>query len=236
MYKSIIDTNTLGKSKLYDFELGHEGEVIPYNMDLYFVKWYDNNDPERIIKTSEGFYNKDNKKHGPHIYYYSSGAKKIETTFMNGNKHGREVAYLNNGRIHYSINYDSGIYHGEVIIMDDIDNCIYKKLHYKFGKYDGQQHIFYKGVLIHTFEYKDGIKDGIESHYDLKNKLMARWQWKDNKKNGNYNEYYSNGQLHIVTQYQDDLLDGTLIELDITGKQITRKTYLKGIEIKSITS
>ena len=231
MYNPIINIEFPGKPKLYDFELGYEGEIMPYNDQLYFVKWYDKDEPTNIIIISEGFYNKDNKKHGPHIYYYSTGTKKMETTYINGIKHGSEIVYLRDGRIYYSVNYDYGIYHGETIIMDETTNTILKKLNYKSGKYHGQQQIFYKGILIHTFEYKDGVKDGIESQYNLTNKLMSRCQWKDNKKNGNYNEYTINGNLYIVAQFENDLLHGILIELDTTGKQIARKTYVNGIVI-----
>ncbi len=231
MYKPIID-HTSYTRKIIDFELGYEGTVLPYNDEFYFIKWHDKDDlSESIIKVSEGFYNNNNNKHGPHVYYYSDGNKKLERYYKDGRIHGKEIAYLRKGHIHYTNTYDEGILHGETIIMNEKDNLISRRLHYKYGKLHGTQEVYFKGIKTHTIDYQNGLKDGIESKYDLEGKLMARIQWKQDKKNGNYNEYHSNGGLRFVCQFCDDVLNGPLIEIDTNGKQISRKTYVNGIEL-----
>ncbi len=254
MFKPIIDhTSSPLETKIIDFELGHVGRMLPYNEELYFVKWFSyqyscelneiilgtkqyEESPESIIKVSEGFYNKNNNKHGLHIYYYSDGNKKIERQYKNGVIHGKEICYMKNGHIYYIHTYDEGILHGETIIMNELTNVISKKLHYNYGILHGLQEVFSNGVLTQTVEYFNGFKNGLESHYNLAGKLMIRFQWKDNKKHGNYNEYYPNGGLRFICQFIDDILNGTFVELDPTGKQISRKLYLNGIAIKEIIS
>ncbi len=235
MYKPIIDpTSSPLETKIIDFEVGHVGRMLPYHQEFYFVTLYDESDTENpYIKVSEGFYNKNNDKHGPHIYYYSDGNKKMERSYKNGIFHGKEIGYLKNGHIQYVHTYDEGQLNGETIIMNTITNQIDKKLQFKYGRLHGLQEVYTSGICTQIIEYNNGLKNGLESHYNLAGKLMIRFQWKENKKHGNYNEYYSNGGLRFVCQFWEDVLNGTLLELDETGKQISRKIYLSGTEIVS---
>ncbi len=263
MINPLAETYTSGRTILRDVAVGHIGKITKYNDELYFVTWYDDYDspspdklPEgsvlsscsmsqlyrhedilpNVIKISEGFYNRNNNKHGRHIYYYSNGEKKIEICFKDGIKHGPEIGYLNNGKVHYYINYDNGIYHGQSLITSLNNYNRVEKLNYNYGKYDGIQEIYMCGVLIQSFEYVNGKKHGMETQYDMNGKLMSRWTWKDNKKNGNYNQFHPNGQLHIIGEFINDVLHGPLIERDPYGKQISKRIYLNGIEVGVFTS
>ncbi len=216
---------------IHNYSTGHIGEIVKRTDSYYYVVWTDSDTSDGIIKISEGFYNMNNNEHGVHTYYYSNGAKKCETSYLNGIKHGPEICYFRNGNIYYKSNYEKGLKHGETIIIDELKNTICRRLNFAYGELHGQQIVYGHGIPIHIIEFENGLRQGIESKYAGTGQLIARLQWKDNKKTGNYNEYHSNGQLRIVAQFQNDELNGTCIEFDETGKQIGKYIYLNGTKV-----
>ncbi len=186
---------------------------------------------------------KDDKPIGTFIYYFTTGKKKAQVTYINPNTtytimfHENEEIlaqgkfinqlkdstwniYSPSGKISIIENYTNGILNGERLVFYPLGNSITKKnqvsqkQYYLNGKLNGKQvEYFDNGKTWRESNYQNGIKEGEEL---------------------TYNPY---GYLEIRDFYVHGDKNGWCYAYDSIGNNVTSKVYFKyGTRLDSIST
>jgi antitoxin component YwqK of YwqJK toxin-antitoxin module len=196
---------------------------------------------------------KDDQPIGTFIYYFPSGKKKAQITYISSNTtytimyHENEVMlaqgkfvnklkdstwnyYTITGSLNSIENYKLGVLHGEKIVYYSKINeagkiQIAQKMNYNEGKLNGTQYDYFdNGVIWRQNTYVNGIKTGTWLTYNPYGKIILK---------DNYEKDYKNGWCYA---YDDDGIETSKVYYKL-GERLTEEQtskYLQKLnEIKS---
>ena len=193
------------------------------------------------------FYHK-GKQIGRFYKYYSSGQlKEASAVDENGKEHGMDTIYHQNGTIARIIPMHHGNIHGNYIVYDVFEQPMYKKYYngdefYAYSYLKGGKWIepitlkeksavktFYdNGKPAHSYQVKNGRRDGEAIVYYSNGKLWEKEHYKDGMLDGSYESYYENGQLEVKCTYIDGEEEGSYVAYEKDGKLIESFNYVNG--------
>ncbi len=131
----------------------------------------------------------------------------IFTACSTPNLFGKKVKkeYFNNGQIHSEF------------IMDD--NTGQNGTLKKYG---------YDGKLISIVHIKHGVKDGIETGYDSKERVIFKYKYNNGRQDGLQKAFYPNGDIMILYTYKNGVKDGVARTYNKDGSINQEVMYKKG--------
>ena len=150
--------------------------------------------------------------------YDENGKLKLIGGLDNGLKSGIFREYDKEGNIINGYIYEKDTIIGEGIILGN-------------GIYTGEWKTFFKnnGKIKSTGNYNEGLKEGKWTYYYPNGNKEQEGVFKDDLLKGEWKWYYNNGQLKRKEYYNSkQLLEGTVVEYDSLGKEITRGDYYNG--------
>lgn len=84
---------------------------------------------------------------------------------------------------------------GIVVKYYKLNRLLALKIHYKDGKKDGLEEIFYRNGHLHfRVNYKGGQEDGLTEYFHTNGKLKSRATYKDGKEEGFSERFDKSGQ------------------------------------------
>lgn len=242
------------KSKLYYKYLAeiYNDTTIRYR-ELYIEA--DRPDSEIIKAMREGRINqtdKEGRKQGLWKKVYDNGNTAYEVTFKDDKPVGEMVRYHRNSRVMARMEFEEDgktaytkLYdkYGNFIAEGKYlnkqkegewkyyqDEALIQKEHYKNGKRDGEQKIFYSnGNLYDIKHFENGTENGMWIKYHRNGKEMLKAEVADGELNGNILRWYPSGQQEVIGQYENDLPVGTWTYFSDDGKNKETITYKDGV-------
>lgn len=100
----------------------------------------------------------------------------------------QRINYHPNGQIHTISHYHDYQLHGEQLKFTASGKPL-MKLNWNHGVLDGLKTVYRNGSEIAKIPYNNGLKHGIEYHYDDLGHLTAEIEWKNDKKHGSSKFY-----------------------------------------------
>lgn len=103
---------------------------------------------------------------------------------------------------------------------------------YDYGKRDGIQESYNdKGITKFQHVNKNNQKEGLSKQWTDRGELVRETPYVGGRKNGTDKQYRS-GKLIFKTEYVDGKRHGTHLQYNDAGKEVARKTYVKGKVVK----
>lgn len=157
------------------------------------------------------------------IYCYTESGEILETVSYQDNKpHGLAQLRLNNGTLLYEEEWKEGVLLTGTYYQ--IDGTILSKI--SEGK--GQRACYEEGKLTRLVEYKEGKAEGLITCFDSKGIISHTYEQKEGKKNGEEKIYYPSSsnvpnQVKVLLNWQEDVLQGTVKTWFSDGMQESQK-------------
>jgi len=99
------------------------------------------------------------------------------------------------------------------------------------GIYNGVWKYYYStGELKSKGDYINGSKNNLWIYYFKNGQIQQKGKYKNEQPTGEWKWYYQNGQLRRVEYYRKNKLEGTQIEYDRQGNEITHGEYYNGLK------
>ncbi|OGN65912.1 MAG: hypothetical protein A2888_01005, partial [Chlamydiae bacterium RIFCSPLOWO2_01_FULL_28_7] len=96
-----------------------------------------------------------------------------------------------NGQIKSKTSYNSFMLEGEQTVYGE-DGKLIMKTNWKDGNLDGSKSTFVNGNKISEIPYSNGMKNGIERHWDTNGRLLEEIHWINDKRHGSHRVYKEN--------------------------------------------
>lgn len=107
----------------------------------------------------------------------------ISRDLMQNGLIAERITYHPNGQIHTISHYHDYQLHGEQVKYSATGRPLLR-LYWSHGVLDGQKIAYRNGFKVAEIPYVDGLKQGIEYHYDDLGNLTAEIEWRSDKKHG----------------------------------------------------
>lgn len=192
----VYDQGTLLK------EVSYDGTGMPIREDVYefddrtiTTLWDDKGAPLSIeeynggVLTDAKYYTASHELEGQveggfgeRVRRDRSGLMLSRETIQNGIATVR-TTYHPNGEIHTVSRYDGDQLHGEQLKFTSNGKPL-MKLNWNHGVLDGHKVAFRNGFKVAEIPYVNGLKDGVETHFDDMGNLTAEIVWQKDKKHG----------------------------------------------------
>ena len=172
------------------------GKMVKGKKEGVWSGWYDNG-----IKKNQDSYIK-GIKNGRSTEYYDEGTLKGEGTFKDGVMIGTIKIYHQNGKIksiQKSRVADGRMYYAKEWKEDGSLELLYELDSLSL---DGKYTDYYKGRILVVADYKNGLKDGIETSYEEDGSIGRTEEYTKGKNNG-YKRIYRDGALVWWWKYKD---------------------------------
>ena len=151
-------------------------------------------------------------------YYPNSYKEKLVGGFYNNMKQGIYREYDIDGHIINGYIYKNDTIIAEGLILNN-------------GTYDGDWKTFYPlGQIKSEGKYLKGSKNGIWTFYYENGKKQQIGKYKNQIPSGEWKWYYKNGSLKRIEYYRKGKLEGTQIEYNTTGGEITNGEFYNGLK------
>ena len=186
--------------------------------------------------------------------YHPNGQLNIKVNYKDGELNGEYLRYNEKGALKEKKYFDNGQLSGTYYSYFDVGEELPEfKIEYREGKvqdtareYQSTQHIY---ALM---PFKNGLKQGRETHYFLNDSLAAEYNYVEGKLQGPYTIYYNNGSvsesgtyandefvgpykswyldgtLQVDANYEEGKLNGSYTYFDTDGKKYYNYTYKNG--------
>ena len=193
-----------------------------YFFVLFFVFFYG---------LSQNQYNDNGDRQGLWIGYYDSGELKYKGYFDNGKEKGVFKYYYKSGNLEKELQYITPgayakvrIYYSNRMIkafgeycfkkrcgcweyFNDSGKIIYKE-NYENGMLEGDFFVYFEGLLIDLYTYKNDKKNGMAKSFFLSGKVKIISHYINNKLHGEYSVFSKEGKLVEKGNYVDGFRDG----------------------------
>lgn len=200
----IYDNNTLVKQTFND------KNSIPYKQEVYepvskkIITLWDKSGVPISIEEYEGeelidgkYFRPDNELEasiengsGYRFKRDREGELLYKEKFENGMLLNR-TTYHSNGKVKSTMSFKNYVLHGDQINYTPSGQVL-MTMTWKDGNLDGTHLIYEKGTKIAEIPYNNGLKNGIERHFDTSGQLVSETHWELDKKHGSERVYKDN--------------------------------------------
>jgi antitoxin component YwqK of YwqJK toxin-antitoxin module len=164
------------------------------------------------------------------IKYKKDDTKLYTQELYDENKklHGKQISRnWYNWTLNDICHYFHGKLHGEYIKYDIISEQIERVTNYKDGIRDGIETKYNNKKISYTQEYKNDKKDGIYRLYSpVTGTINTEHNYKDDKLHGITKIYYPDGSPKIIFSYSEYLLDGLSCKYYPNGNIMEQRNYV----------
>ncbi|MCQ2974667.1 MAG: hypothetical protein MJ211_07625 [Bacteroidales bacterium] len=169
------------------------------------------------------------KRQGVWIEKYENGNRKSQINFENDIPHGDFYKfYEKTGGVSahlYCINKEVA----SAILYAENGDKIAMGYYYNHKKDSLWQYFTSDSLLIAEENYKNGVKNGLETTYFIFGFPLEEINWKDGVKHGTWKRYYESSTPIFETTYENGKLNGRYNKYDIKGKIIITGAYKNGL-------
>lgn len=155
------------------------------------------------FKTSTAVYNDKGQKDNDYLLYYSSGAVKEKSTYINGELNGMLSGYYPNGLKEYEVIYKNGKKHG-----------LYKSY-------------YINGKPKEEGWYSDDKLNGDWINFNIKGEIETRSTYLNNDLTGVREFYFANGKLDYEEVFRTGWMQA-ILQYDTAGKLISSSKIVNG--------
>lgn len=211
-------------------------------LEGHYTQWYENGRKETELTSLNG------KKQGPSVEWYENGQKRSELTFKEGKIDGVVKMWQENGQLKMEAHYKNGELNGLFNIRSTPstkEDVYYFNDDKKIGKAEHQEkanqgeilltmHFIHDkpegpititdvatGKKIEEGYYKEGLLEGVYTHWYTNGKKSSELHYKADKKDGIALRWYENGQKKEHAVFKNNLIEGVY------------KTWYKNGQIRS---
>lgn len=150
-------------------------------------------------------------------YYKNSYTEKLVGGFYNNMKQGMYREYDTLGNVINGFIYKNDTIIAEGLILNN-------------GTYNGKWKYNYpSGKIQSEGNYEKGSKNGIWTYYFEDGKVQQRGKYKNQIPSGEWKWYYKNGGLKRIEYYRKGKLEGSQIEYDNLGNELTNGEFYNGL-------
>ena len=136
-------------------------------------------------------------------YYHSTGKKKYDYYYKNGELDGLNTNWYENGQKKVEGTYKDGEGYGLHTIWYENGQKEYEGT-WKDGKRDGLHTSWYEnGQKEMELTFKDGKKEGLWTNWYENGQKRSEWTYKDGEKDGLWTNWYENGQKTLEGTFKD---------------------------------
>jgi len=150
-------------------------------------------------------------------YYPNSYKEKLVGGFFNNMKQGMFREYDILGNVVNGFIYKNDTIIAEGLILSD-------------GTYDGKWKTNYpSGKIQSEGNYEKGSKNGIWTFYYENGTIQQKGKYKNQIPSGGWKWFYENGAIKRIEYYRKGKLEGSQIEYDELGNELTNGEYYNGL-------
>ncbi|MGQ1787163.1 toxin-antitoxin system YwqK family antitoxin [Saccharicrinis sp. GN24d3] len=196
---------------------------------------FGNNVPARQGASTKGVSSEHNKKDEQGLkqgYWekrFSNGKPAYTVTFKDDKPVGKMTRYYFNGNKKVVVDYNEDQY-GKAILYSENGKISAKGFYQGTQKDSLWQFFSPEGVLYTKESYKEGLKNGITTHFFKKGNVAEEVEWKDDVKDGIWKKYHENGQLKMTSSHKDGKIEGEYIVFYPDGKPEVQGKFEHGLE------
>ncbi len=182
---------------------------------------------------------KDGEPYGKFTYYYPSKKVKAIMQFEANGKVSRSLMYDENGVILAYGKYINKEKDSVWTHFTPTGHVSYKETYNK-GVLNGTKTIYYipedesvkNQQIAQQFNYENGKLKGEVKEFFPNGTLKTEGKYVNEHYEGIVNKYHSNGKLMIIERYKNNIKHGWWIGYDEAGKEIGRRYFYHGKELK----